>query len=292
MDSIVDIVGACIALDLLGRPLVTAGEVVEGTGFVRCAHGRLPLPAPATLEILGAQRIPISQCDEPHEMLTPTGAALLAEFADRFGPMQGVVGAKVGYGVGTRDHRARANVLRAVLWEDSPSSANRGWETDRVVVLETNLDDVSAEVLGHALEKAMRLGALDAFHTPVHMKKNRPGVLFTILCREEDADDLTELLLVETTAFGVRRTVADRCKLAREIVKLRTEHGEVALKLGRLGGRVVQASPEYESCRSVAAMAGVPVRDVITAALVAWTAQPKNGGGCGDQSNPRVAPEA
>ena len=270
VDSIVDIVGACIALDLLGRPLITAGEVVEGTGFVRCAHGRMPLPAPATLEILGARSIPISQCDEPHEMLTPTGAALLAEFAERFGPMQGVVGAKVGYGVGTRDHWARANVLRALLWEDSPSSADRGWETDRVVVLETNLDDVTAEVLGHALEKAMRLGALDAFHTPVHMKKNRPGVLFTILCREEEADDLTELLLVETTAFGVRRTVSERRKLAREVILVGTEHGEVAVKVGRLGGRVVQASPEYESCRSVAAMAGVTVREVMEATLAAW----------------------
>jgi len=268
VDSIVDIVAACIALELLGRPKVTAGEVVEGTGFVRCAHGRMPLPAPATLEILGARGIPTSQCEESHEMLTPTGAALLAEFAESFGPMRGVVGARVGYGVGTRDHRTRANVLRAILWEASGEGAERGWETDRVVVLETNIDDATAEVMGHALEKAMRLGALDAFHAPVHMKKNRPGVLFTVVCREEDADDLTEFLLVETTAFGVRRTLAERRKLAREVVTVRTPHGQVQVKLGRLGGRVVQASPEFESCRSVAAMAGVPLREVMASAMV------------------------
>lgn len=272
VDSIVDIVAACVALELLGRPAVSASAVVEGTGFVRCAHGRMPLPAPATLEILGARGVPVSQCEEAHEMLTPTGAALLAEFAESFGPMRGVVGARVGYGVGTRDHASRANVLRAVLWEEASDASDRGWETDRVVVLETNIDDATAEVLGHALEKAMRMGALDAFHAPVQMKKNRPGVLFTVVCHEADADDLTELLLVETTAFGVRRTVADRRKLARDVVTVRTEHGQVAVKLGRLGDRVVQASPEFESCRSVAAMAGVPLREVMSAALDAWRA--------------------
>ena len=272
VDSIVDIVAACVALELLGQPVVSASAVIEGTGFVRCAHGRMPLPAPATLEILGARGIPISQCEEPHEMLTPTGAALLAEFADSFGPMRGVVGARVGYGVGTRDHVSRANVLRAILWEDTSSTAGRGWESDQVVVLETNIDDATAEVLGHALEKAMRMGALDAFHAPVQMKKNRPGVLFTVVCQEADADDLTEMLLVETTAFGVRRTVADRRKLSREVVVVRTEHGHVQVKVGRLGDRVVQASPEFESCRSVAAMAGVPLREVMADALAAWRA--------------------
>jgi uncharacterized protein (TIGR00299 family) protein len=269
VDSIVDIVGACIALDLLGRPHVTASRPVEGTGFVRCAHGRMPLPAPATLEILGAKGVPLSQCEEPHEMLTPTGAALLAEFVESFGPMQGVVGARVGYGLGTRDHTSRANVLRAVLWEDSAEHALRDWETDTVSVLESNIDDLSPEILGHVLEKALRLGALDAFHTPVQMKKNRPGVLLTLLCAETDVDSLTEFLLTETTAFGVRQTTAVRRKLRRRMTAVKTPFGEVQVKLGLLDGRIVQASPEFESCRSVAAMAGVPLRDVFNAAASA-----------------------
>jgi uncharacterized protein (DUF111 family) len=140
------------------------------------------------------------------------------------------------------------------------------WETDTVTVLETNLDDVSAEILGHVLEKSLRMGALDAFHTPVQMKKQRPGVLLTLLCEPADADRFTELLLTETTAFGVRRTRAERRKLRRDFVEVKTPFGMVKVKLGHLDGRVVQAAPEFESCRSVAAMAGVPVKEVFDAA--------------------------
>jgi len=272
VDSIVDIVGACIGLELLGCPSVTASAVVEGTGFVRCAHGRMPLPAAATLEILGARGIAIAQCEEPHEMVTPTGAALLAEFVTSFGPMQGVVGARVGYGLGTRDHRSRANVLRAILWEEAAAAASLDWESDSVAVLETNIDDLNPEILGAVLEKALRLGALDAFHTPVQMKKQRPGVLLTVLCPPGDADTFTEFLLTETSAFGVRQTIAQRRKLRREFAEVKTRFGSVKVKLGRLSGRIVQAAPEFDSCRSIAAMAGVPVKDVYTAAVVAASA--------------------
>jgi hypothetical protein len=160
-------------------------------------------------------------------------------------------------------------VLRAVLWEDTAENAQRDWETDTVSVLESNIDDLSPEILGHVLEKALRLGALDAFHTPVQMKKNRPGVLLTLLCAETDADSLTEFLLTETTAFGVRQTTAVRRKLRRRMTAVKTPFGEVQVKLGLLDGRIVQASPEFESCRSVAAMAGVPLRDVFNAAASA-----------------------
>lgn len=202
-------------------------------------------------------------------MVTPTGAALLAEFAETFGPMQGVVGARVGYGLGTRDHRTRPNVLRAILWDAVESSVAPEWETDRVTVLETNIDDLNPEILGHVLEKSLRLGALDAFHTPVQMKKQRPGILLTLLCEPADADLLTEFLLTETSAFGIRRTQADRCKLHREVIEVGTPFGKVQVKLGRLGNRIVQASPEYESCRSIAAQAGVPLKDVYRAAQTA-----------------------
>ncbi|KAB2665339.1 MAG: nickel pincer cofactor biosynthesis protein LarC [Verrucomicrobia bacterium] len=269
VDSIVDIVGACVALDLLGRPRVASGPLVDGTGFVRCAHGRMPLPAPATLAVLGARGIGISQCEEPHELLTPTGAALLAEFAESFGPMRGVVGAKVGHGLGTRDNRTRPNVVRALLWEEAEVASEHDWETDTVAVLETNIDDLNPEILGHVLEKALRWGALDAFHTPVQMKKQRPGVVLTILCAADDADRFTELLLTETSAFGVRRSLAERRKLRREVVEVSTPFGKVKVKLGHLDGRTVQAAPEFESCRSVAAMAGVPLREVYEAAVAA-----------------------
>jgi uncharacterized protein (TIGR00299 family) protein len=268
IDSIVDIVGACIALELLGKPRVLAAPVVEGTGWVQCAHGRFPVPTPATLEILSARGAQVSQCDEPHELVTPTGAALLAEFAESFGPMRELAPRKIGYGLGTRENKTRPNVVRAVLG-DSVSGARHDWETDVVVVLQTNLDDANAEVLGAVIEKAMEQGALDVFHTPVQMKKNRPGVLLTLLCSEEHADKFCELILRETTSFGVRRHISERRKLQREFVNIKTHYGEVTVKLGKLDGQVIQTAPEYESCKRVAENANVPLKQVYQSALSA-----------------------
>ncbi len=284
VDSIVDIVGACVGLELLGKPRVLASPVVEGTGWIRCAHGRFPIPAPATLAILGARKIPVSQCDEPNELITPTGAALLAEFAESFAPLSGMTAEKIGFGLGTRENKTRPNVLRAVLGDacrvtsdgkqpraNLTSPATRppsplDWQTDRVAVLETNLDDVSGEILGAFVAAALAAGALDVFHTPIQMKKNRPGVLLTVLCAEADADKFSELLLRETTAFGVRRTIAERRKLKREFVTVKTKFGPVTVKLGKLNGKVVQAAPEFESCQKLAAQKKVPLRQVYEAA--------------------------
>lgn len=281
VDSIVDIVGACIGLELLGKPRVLASPVVEGTGWIRCAHGRFPIPAPATLAILGARKIPVSQCDEPNELITPTGAALLAEFAESFAPLSGMTAEKIGFGLGTRENKTRPNVVRAVLGKQSKVQSSKSkaaastlalqtshldWETDRVAVLETNLDDVSSEILGAFVESALAAGALDVFHTPIQMKKNRPGVLLTVLCAEAEADKFSELLLRETTAFGVRRTIAERRKLKREFVTVKTKFGPVTVKLGKLNGKVVQAAPEFESCKKLAAQKKVPLRQVYEAA--------------------------
>lgn len=267
VDSIVDIVGGCIALEMLGRPRVLASPVVEGSGWVDCAHGRFPIPAPATLAILGARGIPLSQCSEPHELVTPTGAALLAELIESFGPMQGLVAEKIGFGLGTRENKTRPNVLRAVLGESAGASPAHDWEIDTIAVLETNLDDISAEILGGFIEQALSAGALDVFHTPVQMKKNRPGVLLTVLCAEADADKFAEMILRETSSFGVRRHTAERRKLRREFVTVNTSFGDVTIKLGRLDGRVVQAAPEFESCKKLAVQAKVPVKAVFEAAL-------------------------
>jgi uncharacterized protein (TIGR00299 family) protein len=268
VDSIVDIVGACIALEMMGKPKVLAAAVVEGTGWVKCAHGRFPVPTAATLEILGARGIALTQCEEPHELVTPTGAALLAEFVESFGPMQGLVASEIGYGLGTRDNKTRPNVLRAVLSKEDGSAASvtHDWETDRIAVLETNLDDIPAEVLGNFVEHALALGALDVFHTSIQMKKNRPGVLLSVLCHEGEADRFTELMLRETSAFGVRRTIAERRKLRREMVTVATPYGPVEVKVGRLDGKAIQRAPEYETCKRLAYGADVPVKEVIAAA--------------------------
>jgi pyridinium-3,5-bisthiocarboxylic acid mononucleotide nickel chelatase len=277
VDSIVDIVGGCIGLELLGKPLVLASPVVEGVGWVDCAHGRFPIPAPATLAILGTRGIALSQCDEPHELVTPTGAALLAEFVEAFGPMQAVVAEKIGFGLGTRDNQTRPNVLRAILW-DAPrpepgTGADAGehdWEADTICVLEANLDDINAEILGHFVEQALAAGALDVFHTAIQMKKSRPGVLLTVLCAAAEADKFSEMLMRETSTFGVRRTTAERRKLKREFVTVQTAHGAVTVKVGKLDGKVLQAAPEFESCCKLAEQANVPVKQIYEAALRAF----------------------
>jgi hypothetical protein len=269
VDSIVDIIGSCIALELLGKPRVLAAQVVEGTGWVNCAHGRFPVPTAATLEILGARGVKVNQCDEPHELVTPTGAAILAEFAESFELMQGVTPERIGYGLGTRDMHTRPNVLRAVLGQADAALGQAtplDWARDTVTVIETNLDDINAEHLGHFVETALKEGALDVFHTPIQMKKNRPGVLLTVLCSVDDADRFSEKILRETSALGVRRHNAERRKLQREQQTVDTPLGKVEVKLGRLNGEIVQASPEYESCREVAEKNNVPLKDVYAAA--------------------------
>ena len=269
VDSIVDIVGGCIALELLGKPRVRSGPVIEGTGFIMCAHGRFPIPAPATLNILAERGVAITQCEEPNELITPTGAALIAEFAEDFGPMQNLTPEKVAFGLGTRDCETRPNVLRAVLGKETTSTGGNDWETDTISVLETNLDDISSEVLGDFVERALNAGALDVVHTPIQMKKNRPGVQLSVLCAECDADKFCEMILRETSAFGVRRTLTERRKLQRETKTVTTPHGEVTVKLGLLNGEVVQVAPEYESCRAIAAQADVPLKAVYDAAVAA-----------------------
>jgi pyridinium-3,5-bisthiocarboxylic acid mononucleotide nickel chelatase len=274
VDSIIDITGACIALEMLGKPRIMASPVVDGTGWIDCAHGRLPIPAPATLAILGARGIAVSQCAEPNELVTPTGAALLAELVETVGPMRGLVAEKIGYGLGSRENETRPNVLRAVLAEaraegDAPAAATAAhdWVTDTIAVLETNLDDINAEILGNFMDKALAAGALDVFHTPIQMKKNRPGVLLTVLCAEADADRFFEMLVRDTSTFGIRRYMAERRKLRREFVTVQTPHGALTVKVGRLDGQVLQAAPEFESCRKLAEQAKVPLKDIYEAAV-------------------------
>ena len=264
VDSIVDIVGACIALEALGVDEVQASPPRLGSGFVETAHGKFPVPAPATLELL--KGVPTQPSNEPVELVTPTGAALLAEFCTKFGPMPAMSIEKIGYGAGSRDLEKTPNVLRAVLGEMSMSKS-KSEEIDTVAVIETNIDDMNPQLFGDVMERLLAAGALDVFMTSVQMKKNRPGTLLTVLCERNDVDRMAELLLTHTTSFGVRVHEAQRRKLAREIVKVKTKFGEIEVKIGRLGDKVVSRSPEFESCKQAAAKAGVAVKEVYEEAL-------------------------
>ena len=253
VDSIVDIVGACIALEKLGVDEVQASPPRLGSGFVETAHGKFPVPAPATLELL--KGAPVQSGDEPVELVTPTGAALLREFCTKFGPMPAMSIEKVGYGAGTRDLEKTPNVLRAVLGEPMVS------ETDVISVIETNIDDMNPQLFGDVMEKLLTAGALDVFFTSIQMKKNRPGTLLTVLCERGGVDRMVETLLTHTTSFGVRVHETQRRKLSREIVTVQTKFGEIEVKVGRLAGKVVSRSPEYESCKLAASKARVAVKD-------------------------------
>jgi uncharacterized protein (TIGR00299 family) protein len=269
VDSIIDIVGACIGLEFLGKPRVLASQPIDGTGWIDCAHGRFPVPAPATLEILAARKIALTQCEEPNEMITPTGAALLAEFVEEFGPMKNFVPGRIGFGLGSRDNPARPNVLRVIMGGAS-AATEHDWESDSITVLETNLDDINPEILGRFMDTALAAGALDVSYAPLQMKKNRPGFLLTVLCAVAEADQFTELVLRETSAFGVRRSVAERRKLRREFQMVQTPFGDVSMKIGKLDGKILQAAPEFESCRKLAEKEKLPLKQVYEAAMTAW----------------------
>jgi uncharacterized protein (TIGR00299 family) protein len=264
VDSIVDIVGACIALETLGVDEVQASPPRLGSGFVETAHGKFPVPAPATLELL--KGVPVQSSNEPVELVTPTGAALLAEFCTKFGPMPAMSIEKIGYGAGSRDLEKTPNVLRAVLGEMSMSKSESE-ETDTIGVIETNIDDMNPQLFGDVMERLLAAGALDVFFASIQMKKNRPGTLLTVLCERNDTDRMAELLLTHTTSFGVRVHEAQRRKLSREIVKVITKFGEIEVKIGRLAGKIVSRSPEYDSCKQAAAKAGVSVKEVYEEAV-------------------------
>lgn len=269
IDSIVDIVGACIGLELLGKPRVLASLPTDGTGYTLCAHGRIPLPVPATLAILGARAVPISQCEETSEMITPTGAAILAEFVESFGPMQHLVAEKVGISFGSRTLQTRPNMLRSI-WGQTQSTSRTSatplpYEEDTVELVQTNLDDTTAEVLGYVMERAFALGALDVWHTPIQMKKGRPAVEFSLLCHPAQLEDLVHLIFTETGSIGIRHTPFERFKLSRQTVEVQTEFGPLPVKVTRSATQTFHAKPEYEACRRLAIEKGIPLQQVIEA---------------------------
>lgn len=266
IDSIVDIIGACLALDQLGVERVYVSPIPTGSGTIRCDHGEMPIPAPATAELL--KGVPLAACDETGELTTPTGAAILTTLAHTYGPMPGMTVAQIGVGAGRREGKTRANILRLMLGElaDVPG----GDEADEILVLETNLDDVTSETIGYVCDRLFAAGAVDVFSSPIYMKKNRPATLLTVLAPSELRSVVEDVLFTETTTFGVRIQTARRSKLSRSMATVETEFGPIAVKVGRRGGQVVRVSPEYEDCRAAAERAGRPLIDVMEAARRAW----------------------
>ncbi len=261
LDAIVDVAGACLGLHMLEVEHVTFSPLHTGGGSVPSAHGRLSIPAPAVLEL--TRGVPVVRDDVDAELLTPTGAALLTTLGAP-GSGEPLIAETIGAGAGHRDLPDRANVLRVTLGRTVASSAAaKAWEADEVVVLETNIDDMTPEALPLVLERALAAGALDAFLAPVLMKKGRPGYLLTVLTDPARASALADLVFRETSTFGIRRSVCPRWKLVRESRTIETRWGPVRIKVGDLGEGHLRVAPEYESCREIADRTGVPLLDVV-----------------------------
>ncbi len=265
-DAIVDIVGACAALETLGVDRIECSPIPTGSGTVTCAHGVMPVPAPATAQLL--RGVALADCPEPGELTTPTGAAILTTLAERFGPLPAMTLTAVGSGAGSRQGKTRPNMLRVLIGE--PAAAADGETCDTVALLETQVDDATGQVLGHAAEVLLAAGALDVTIVPIIMKKGRPGQLLTVVCRPGDADALAEVVFAETGTLGVRLGTAARLKLARETQPVGTPFGTVRVKIGRRGERVVRVWPEYEDCAAAARKAGVALHVVQQEALRSW----------------------
>lgn len=262
VDSIIDIVGTAICLEFLGVEAVYASALPLGSGFVETSHGRLPVPAPATAELL--KGLPVHGECGPGERVTPTGAAIVTALASGFGNQPAILLEKTGFGAGWKDFADCPNILRAFLGRSLEKADHGGGDGDEVIVVEANIDDSTPEVLGYAMERLLEAGALDVFFTPIQMKKNRPGVMVSFLCRQEQLDQLAQLLLTETSAIGLRHYRADRIILQRRIIEQQTEFGIVRFKqVIDNRGKLLRASPEYEDCRRIAREKGVSCLEVM-----------------------------
>lgn len=266
LDAIIDVVGACIGFELLGVERFVSSPLHVGSGTVEMAHGRFPVPPPAVAELL--KGAPVYATDIRGELLTPTGAAIISTVvAGEYGPLPLMRIEGAGYGAGTRQYENFPNVLRLVFGEDG---AGDSVTDERLLMIETNIDDMSPQLFGYVMERALASGALDCYFTSVQMKKNRPGVLIQILCRPESRDAMYELLFAETTTLGVRSYEVERRAMKRETLRVETRYGPIDVKVASLGGRVFKEMPEYEQCRAAAERAGVPLRIVEAAALEAY----------------------
>ncbi len=270
VDAILDIVGVCLGLAMLGNPELVCSALNVGGGRVEAAHGTLPVPAPATAELM--KGIPVYSSGVESELVTPTGAALVSTLATGFGPVPAMKVERIGYGAGAKDFPTHPNIARLLLGERTEGrgscAADGGDET--VLVIEANIDDMNPQLYGPFAEKALAAGALDVTCSPLQMKKNRPGLLVSVISKPELESTLTHLFFEETTTIGVRITESRRKVLEREVVKVETAYGPVKMKVARLEGKIVNVAPEFEDCRRLADEKSVPLKEVTQAAQSAY----------------------
>jgi uncharacterized protein (TIGR00299 family) protein len=268
VDAMVDIVCAAVGAEALGVDEIICSPLNVGGGMVKCAHGTFPVPAPATVELLGDA--PVYSSGIQAELVTPTGAAIVKTLASRFAAFPEMKIEKSGYGAGSRDFPGHPNVVRLTVGEAASTALAAKTASATITVLEANLDDLNPQVFGYVMDRLLEEGALDAFGMPVQMKKNRPGTLLTVLCKPEDSSKLTHLIFTETTTLGVRRRDEMRQTLARRWENVGTRWGEVRIKIASMNGTVTNYAPEYEDCRRIAAEHHVPLKTVMGEAVEAY----------------------
>jgi len=269
VDSIMDIVGACVALESLAVEEIYCSPLVVGRGMVKCAHGLLPVPAPATAELI--KGIEILPSEVEGELLTPTGAAILTTLASGFGPMPALEITDIGYGAGQNDNPQMPNVLRLIVGQ---KRLNRGSDvlSDTVCLLEANIDDATGQLIGHVTEVLLQAGALDVYTTAITMKQNRPAVTISVICPLTEADRMEKILFMESTTLGIRRQNCRRSVLPRVYQTVATAFGDIKIKLGYFQGQPITCTPEFADCQRAARQHQVPVKEVIAAALAAYNA--------------------
>ncbi|MCU1288984.1 MAG: hypothetical protein JWN60_1213 [Acidobacteria bacterium] len=287
MDAIIDVVGACIGFEMLGIEKFACSKIHVGSGFAKMAHGTFPVPPPAVAELL--QGAPIYSTEIEGELITPTGAAIIATVCEQFGTIPEMIVEKTAYGAGTREYKDFPNVLRLIVGETAEAKTNSSKENNPQIntrehelkseqslkgeqssktaaqfltLLETNIDDLSPQILGFVMERAFEFGAFDCWFTPIQMKKNRPATMISILCGEDEKAALTEMLYKETSTLGVRVTKIERSCLEREIIKVETEFGEIDVKIAKYDGKTVNAKPEYDQLREIAIKFNIPLREI------------------------------
>ncbi|MEI6233265.1 MAG: nickel pincer cofactor biosynthesis protein LarC [Planctomycetota bacterium] len=261
LDSIIDFVAVCAGLEMLGIDEVWCGPLALGRGgFVKCDHGLMPVPAPATLEIV--KGIPLRDTPVEKELTTPTGAALIAALTTKFCTVPDMRSEKIGYGAGSREQQLVPNVLRATLGTTDDTTPS-----DSVIELRANIDDATPEALGHLMDVLLAAGALDVFFTPIQMKKNRPATLVTALIAPNQLDSIADIFFKESSTFGLRYETLNRLTLTREFITVETQFGPAKVKIGQRNGTVYSIHPEYDDCKSLAQKSGTALKDVIVEAL-------------------------
>ncbi len=264
MDAIIDVVGSCIAFEMLGIERFVCSKIHVGSGFAEMAHGKFPVPPPAVAELLTG--VPIYSTEIEGELITPTGAAIISTLCYSYGTIPEMSVERTAYGAGTRQYEKFPNVLRLIVGE-SEKGHKSPTNHEKLTIIETNIDDMSPQILGFVMERAFELGALDCWFTPIQMKKNRPATMISILCEADKKDVLTRLLYTETTTIGVRIKQVKRECLDREIVSVSTEFGDISVKQARLDGKIVNSMPEYDDVKRAAVEHGVPFKTVREAVL-------------------------